>query len=306
VREIGGFDFQVTPVLSLGLAPTLRSYIPILYHGNRRSAAFAPRAAALSLYSMFNKRDGSLRYTTRDALYEAYRIAHRTPIVLTGTDEDPAIERWWGLEEPNRRGLIRRLRDLGITMVTTPNYSLFVDVPRWDDMHSMKRIQLVHREFLDEGLPAALHINGRTDTDFKRWAEYIVKQMDVTHIAYEFTTGTGWAGRRHQHLAWLTELAANVQRPLDLVVRGGVDLLPTLAKSFASVSLLDTSAFIKTMKRRRGILTENRGIVWRSAPTALGAPLDLLLVENTSTLERMVDDLVLDRMLAPAHGVAER
>jgi hypothetical protein len=35
-----------------------------------------------------------------------------------------------------------------------------------DDLHSIKRIALVHSEFLDEGLPAALHVNGRSEADF--------------------------------------------------------------------------------------------------------------------------------------------
>jgi hypothetical protein len=54
-------------------------------------------------------------------------------------------------------------------MATTPNYSLFVDRPRWDDLHAMKRIAIVHGEFLEAGMPGALHVNGRTDRDFERW-----------------------------------------------------------------------------------------------------------------------------------------
>lgn len=53
-------------------------------------------------------------------------------------------------------------------MVTTPNYSLSIDQPRWDDLHSLKRIAIVHEEFLNEGLPAALHVNARTDKDWER------------------------------------------------------------------------------------------------------------------------------------------
>jgi len=292
VREIGGFAFKAVTQMALGLAPALPPYIPIIFHGDSREGTIAPAAAALSLYSMFNKRDGRLRHADRDTLHSRYGIAHRTSIVLTGTDEDPPLERWWELGEPARRRLIRGLRDLGIVLATTPNYSLFSDATRWDDMHSMKRIQIVHREFLDEGLATALHVNGRTDTDFKRWTDYIVKQTDITHLAYEFTTGTGWPGRREQHASWLIELVANVGRPLDLLVRGGIELLPRLAAAFSRVSFLDTSAFVKTMMRRRTVLKEDGCIVWRASPTAVGAPLDLLFSENIATVENLVSALI--------------
>jgi len=58
-----------------------------------------------------------------------------------------------------------------------------------DDLHSIKRIALVHSEFLDEGLPVTLHVNGRSEADFKRWTDFLVARPEVTDIAYEFTTG---------------------------------------------------------------------------------------------------------------------
>lgn len=42
------------------------------------------------------------------------------------------------------RDAVRRLRSIGVEMVTTPNFSLFVDGPRWDDLHSIKRIPNTH------------------------------------------------------------------------------------------------------------------------------------------------------------------
>jgi hypothetical protein len=90
-----------------------------------------------------------------------------------------------------RRDAIRALRSLGVTLVTTPNFSLFIDQPRWDDLHSQKRIMIVHEEFLSEGLPAALHVNARTERDWERWTEYIAARPELTHIAFEFATGAG-------------------------------------------------------------------------------------------------------------------
>jgi len=172
------------------------------------------------------------------------------------------------------------LRDLEVVLATSPNYSVFVDQPRWDNLHSMKRIGIVQGEMLNEGLQVALHVNGRTETDFQRWTDYVRSRPEIQILAYEFATGTGWIGRREIHLEWLTKLASEVGRPLDLVMRGGIELVPALSSVFARVTFIDTSAFMRAMKRRRAILTEGGKLLWRAAPTEIGSPLDELLNDN--------------------------
>ncbi len=176
-------------------------------------------------------------------------------------------------------------------LVTTPNYSLFLDRPRWDDLHAMKRIALVHQEFLSEGMPAALHVNGRTETDFRRWGAYLASRPEITHLACEFTTGTGWAGRREQHAAWLAGLPAAAERPLHLVIRGGTEILPILSQAFARLTVLDTSIFMKTMMRRRAVPADNVRLAWHRAPTATGLPLDDLFAENLATVDGWLGDI---------------
>ena len=143
----------------------------------------------------------------------------------------------WSLG-PDRLDAICRLREFGVELVTTPNFSLFTDQPRWDDMHSMKRIAITHEEFLREGLPAALHINARTERDWERWAEYIRLRSEVTHVAFEFQTGAGWAGRIDWQAAQLVHLAKDAGRPLHLVVRAaGSDILPGLVAAFGDTTV---------------------------------------------------------------------
>jgi len=88
------------------------------------------------------------------------------PVILTGTALDPPLERWWSLGR-ERLDAIRVLRDLGITLVTTPNFSLFTNHPRWDDLHSMKRIAIVHEGFLRLGAAVGrdLHLVLRGGTE---------------------------------------------------------------------------------------------------------------------------------------------
>jgi hypothetical protein len=289
IREIGTFALDTVPRAEALISPPLPTTVPMIFHRSRRTQAARLPVAALPLSRMFNRRDGSPRHLSHADLCCAYSIESGSLLVLSGTDHDAPIERWWGFGEKRRRELIRNLLSIGVAFTTTPNYSLFIDTPRWDDMHAMKRIALVHQEFLSEGLPAALHVNGRTETDFRRWSEYVAARPEVTHLAYEFTTGTGWAGRQEQHAEWLCKLAGSVARPLTLVLRGGMEVLPTLAAAFAGVTLLDTSSFMKAMMRKRAVLNGNLG--WCSAPTGIGAPVDEILDHNVHAVQAWIEKL---------------
>jgi hypothetical protein len=143
-----------------------------------------------------------------------------------------------------------------------------------------------------------MHVNGRTDTDFQRWAEFIVARDEVTHVAYEFITGPGWATRREHHAAWLCGLARDIGRPLHLVVRGGHDLLGRFAAAFAGVTVLETDSFIWTMKRQQVVLKGNSSIRRRPAPTEKGAPLDDLFAENILTNRGKIENLMATQSLS--------
>ena len=284
VREVGGFDLNTIGRVTPGPSPVLPAIIPMVFDRTSRMDRFAPPVAALSLYRFFKRSTGELRFGTREALLERFALGSNTKVVLSGTDCDSSLERWWKLSK-TRLKLIRGLRDLGITAVTTPNYSMLIDQPRWDDLHAMKRIGLVHEEFLSEGLSCALHVNARTEMDARRWTDYIAARPEITHIAYEFATGTGRAARQPLHASWLAQMARTVGRPLRLIVRGGHDVLPILAGSFQEVSIIETSIYIKTMKRRRAVVRGPGLVTWKPVLTLTGEPLDCLLSENYQAVE---------------------
>lgn len=288
VREIGGFDLALTPRSPALESPALPPFAPVIYHRGKRQVPLNGPAVALPLYALFSKKTGIGKFASREALCAAFAISPETVIILTGTDQDEALERWWGYGELRRREGIAYLRALGIALVTTPNYSLFANIPRTDDMHSMKRIALVHSEFLQGGIPAALHINGRTEQDFARWAAVLAARPEITHVAYEFGTGAGFSERIQQHLAWLESVARAAGRPLTLVVRGGFEILPALAAAYEHVVFLDTAVFMKTMKRQRAVRVDNAKLAWQSSPTLQGACLSTLFEENSREREALV------------------
>ena len=288
VREVGGFDLADVPRAPELRAPVLPASVPVMFHGDSRAELIGPAPVALPLYRMFRRRTGEMRFGTHEELCAKFGLVPGTPVVLTGTDQDPPLERWWGLAS-RRREIVRALPALGVVMSTTPNFSLFGDVPRHVDLHAIKRIGLVHAEFLEAGLPCALHVNGRTDTDFRNWGGYVHGRPEVTHLAYEFTTGTARAARRDYHLESLIGVAAAAGRPLGLLVRGGIDLLPRLRAVFATVTVLETLTFMKTMKRQRLVLREDGRARWHSAPTPRGAPVDPLFALNRAGVQSWIE-----------------
>lgn len=279
VREIDGFEFDNVPRSPILPKPRLPEIVPILYHGSKRVTPFRPAAACLPLYSVIARHDGTQRYATATALAEKFGIGSDVPVILTGTDTDAPLERWWSLGA-QRRDAIRSLRDLGIKLVTSPNYSLFTDRPRWDDLHSMKRIAISYEEFLSQGMTAALHVNARTDRDWERWTTFVADRPEVTHLAFEFGTGAGWATRIPWHIDQLVSLSRAVGRPLHLVLRGGAKVLPKLLDAFDDVTLLETTVFTKTRSRQRAIPTPQGIVKWQKSPTAADESLDALLNDN--------------------------
>lgn len=304
IREVGGFDLATVPRSPVLNLPSLPAVVPLFFHGGRREYPYRGGAVALPLYSLIRRADGELKYGSRAELCAAFKIAEDATIILTGTAQDLPLERWWGYGEQRGREIICALRDLGIALISTPNFSLFADAPRWDDLHSMKRIGLTYAQLTQSGMPTALHVNGRTNRDFERWANFLIERPEVTILAYEFGTGAGRADRAALHAGWLARLAQAVERPLHLLVRGGLDVLPLLATHFASVTLLETSAFMKTQHRQRAIAHGNAAWRWEAAPTAVGEPLDDLLLHNIKTVSGAIELLTAPLCSWPATPAA--
>lgn len=283
LREINGFDLSNVPRAPSAGVIELPPVVPIFYHGNARAKSYIG-AACLPFFKVIAK-DGRLKCPNEASLRGRFRLAADSPIILSATAKDHFIEAWWSLGVGQRKEIIRALRDLGVSSVTTPNYSLFTCQPRWDDMHSMKRIALAWEEFQSAGMPAALHVNARSEQDSERWAEFAANRPEVATIAFEFGTGAGRGGRRRLHSERLVQIATHVDRPLQLLVRGASDQFDALCARFENVSILDTTAFMKTMHRQRAV-EKNWGLAWQSEQTPNGQPLDDLLAHNINAIRK--------------------
>jgi hypothetical protein len=278
MREVRGLGFDNAPRVPANGVPDLPMIVPFVDHGYRRVAMLDEPVVALSLHELVNLATGTPHVTSRAELADRFRIAEGANIVVTGVDKDSPIERWWELKE--RDAILAALKALGVALISTPNYSVLIDVPRTDNLHGMKRILLAWTEMAAAGLPAALHINARTQHDYVCWGDLIAERPEIETLAFEFATGCGRGERFDWHVAQLCALADRIDRPLALVIRGGGRRLGVLQRHFDEVSLIETEAFCRTMRRRRAYLTESGRLKWAKFPTPNGTPIDDLLAHN--------------------------
>jgi hypothetical protein len=282
MREVEGLGFGNAPRAPANGFPDLPAIVPFVDHRYGRVATLDEPVVAISLYELVNLATGTPHVASGTELAARFLIREGATIVVTGVDKDGPIERWWELKE--RPAILAALKGLGVALVTTPNYSVLTDVPRTDNLHSMKRILLAWTEMAAAGLPAALHVSGRTQHDYARWGELIADRTEIEILAFEFATGCGRGERIDWHVDQLCALADRVDRPLALVIRGGGRKLDALRPHFTRVSLIETDAFSRTIRRRRAYLSESGHLKWARFPTPAGAPVDDLLSHNIATV----------------------
>lgn len=282
LMEIGGFDLETTPRVAPVVAPNLPDHVPLVGHRYSRAGTLAEHVVAVPLYELFHMGTGEPHVRSRAELAKRFLVPDDALVIATGVDRDFKVERWW--EFADRTKVMQVLRDLGIALVTTPNFSLFTNVPRPDNLHGMKRIALSWAELMAAGIPAALHLNARTNFDYARWTQFIAARPEVEIVAFEFGTGAGHPNRIEWHVERLCALADAAGRPLMLVLRGGVRMLSRLRVAFAQVILIETEAFSRALKRRRATITESGRLRWLHMPTPKGEPIDALLAHNIGTV----------------------
>lgn len=300
-REVKGFRRCEVPRAPLHSLPLLPSTVPVLYGGTGRSLYTGP-AVALPLSKVLCRADGHPRFRSMAEMADRFRFAPGAAVVLTATSDDRPLEGWWKWGAAGRRRAVRALATLGVCAATSPNFSLFTDRPRFDDLHSMKRIALTWQEMVDEGLPVALHVNARTEADWSGWTAFVVGRPEVDAVAFEFAT----PARIQWHAAQLSQLARNAGRPLRLLLRGGRTVVPLLRSAFAEVVLLDTTAYMRTMKRQRGHMRPNGRLGWVGETTLPGHLLDDLFEHNLRLVDASIAREVSTAVPAPRHHVMRR
>jgi len=293
IREVNGFELMTLDRRAPLPLPTLPDHAHIMFRNPKLEGWITQPYAAIPLSETYLDHGKIALALSRDEVLEKFRLAPSTSIIITGTEDDTHVEKWW--KYGGNKSLLSAIAKIGAILVTTPNFSSIADAPRHDNMHSMKRIILSWAEFHDAGIPAALHLNGRTDHDFLRLAQFVTKHEEIEAVSFEFETGAATRVRGEFYVAELIRFADRVGRPLTLVMRAGMHWFSRLSPSFRQIVQLNSVATMKTRYRRQAHMADGR-LRWTEHHTSCGEPLDQLLSHNMVTVSEWMAAI---RTMAP-------
>lgn len=281
VQEVRGFRFDDIERGKRVPLKVLPPYCHLLYTQPKIQNLISLPFAAVPLSKIFDRVGHGAVALTRSEVTQRFRLAQSTQLVVTGVEQDHRIEKYWGVKR-GRAEMIAGIRALDPLIVTVPNFSAFLDAPRHDAMHSLKRIALVWKELNDAAIRTAFHINAVTEYDYLRLAEFLRYHDEIGAVSVEFETGAASLDQGTYHCEQLEALSQRVGRPMTLVYRGEVRWLPMLHKAFPHIMLLNGSTSMRTRKRRRAQLDGDE-LSWHKVSTAPDETLDSLLSHNLQT-----------------------
>jgi hypothetical protein len=284
LMEIRGFELDGIPHHRPMATPRLPGCIPVLEGRIAQRRPVELDYAAIPLSRAIKGRGDLKRARTRDELARDHGVSPSKGWVVTGIEDDRFVESTWRL--PRHREIFRGMRDAGVVFATSPNFSLYADSPRHDNLHAMKRIAWMWHLMNEAGLPTALHVNGRTDFDFERWAGFILKYPEVTSISFEFLTGAKVNEDADRYFERLVELRRRVNRPLTLVLRGSMEIAKRLEAEYDSVIWLDATPYFRAKHRHEAVFRADGTLTYSLRRGDAAAPIGGLFKELAAAAQR--------------------
>lgn len=262
----------------------LPAYIPLIQHGNKRAIPLKVPWAALTTFDV-TRRDKRLDDMIRDParLRAKFQLEPTTALVLASIAPDRELEAYW--KDRHHRRLVDGIDTIRPAHVIAPNFSLFQDVPRFDNLANIKRSLLCAEEFSKAGLSVIPYVAGITATDWERWADFLKEHGAITMVCKEFQTGGRKKAVGTWHTQHLYELQQRLGRELHVVAVGGQRQRRNL-RPLGGLTIIDSHPFMRTMHRRR--LTPTG---WETTPTPPNAPLDDLLAHNITAYANNIASL---------------
>lgn len=282
IHEVVTFDLNNIPPTRRLALPDLPLYIPLVHGRSAANRSHEDSYIAMPMSYALVGRSAATRARTTRELQTRTGLKPAAGWILSGTEYDTFVERFWGLPNPIR--IFEGMRRAGVVFATSPNFSLTNEVPRQDNLHAMKRIAWIWHLMQQAGIPTALHINGRTDFDFERWAEFVRKRPAVRAVAFEFQTGAFPALDRERYVARLRTFARLVGRRLHLVLRGPSSVVHDLRTSFSGVTVINSSAYQRAVHRRQAFVDDVGQIRFEPVATEKRSQVSALFNRNSNII----------------------
>jgi hypothetical protein len=288
--DVGGLvDYSVGTLLGMK-AKGLPRYVPLLQGRHLRpSKPLAIKVVAISLCDVLASRRGGkyvVKYAKADELRSAYRLSPGTRVILVGVDHDAPLERFWNKHRTQETCHV--LAQLGLE-VSTPNYSFFTDVPRFQILRNRKRILLAAERLSQAGVRVALHLNANTPSDWAFWTAFLHEHTEVNSVTVEFQTG---AMANHAFgqdtFNAVDELLDRVGRPLHVILVGAARFYSQAREHRWNFTVIDSRPFMYTQSRKLLQRGAAGTFSLKPFPTQKGAPLHQLFEANVQAYEKML------------------
>lgn len=281
LQDAGGFEINDQRWELSQKRTKLPTYIPQIANGSGRLENLRAHTVSLTTFDVV-KIGRNERPSTPETLREKYKIQPDARIILTSVEKDNKLEWYWRHEVSN--GLPQQLFELGIQYVTSPNFSFPLNVPRPEHLVNRRRTLRSAERLSAAGLDVIPHLNAVTETDWDCWRDFLRDHPHLHYVALEFQTGLRTVRKAKWHLGQLLNLQESLGREVHLIAIGGKQHIRFLSE-FSGVTIIDSSPFIWTHKRRKVQRVNNRWTIEQSAPDE---PLHDLLQHNFDLHKRSV------------------
>jgi hypothetical protein len=202
----------------------------------------------------------------RIPLSDAYRLGTNTKIALELYVEDRVLEGLWS----SRRTIIRELPALGFDLILAPNFSVWRDHSRFEQLVQQRRAFAFYHELLEAGLPAVPDVGWSLfEPDGRLWAEWINGQPDLRAVSI-FCGGR----KIHAERRALRETVEDIRlfhravRPEVTFILGGVhatERLVMFRRAAPERRLVVCNGMAYACAQRRRVLGQAPELVARSA-----------------------------------------
>jgi hypothetical protein len=219
---------------------------------------------------------------TASQLRSFFHIGRKTRVILVSVAEDADLERYW--EHSFIESLPERLATLEIELITAPNFSFPLNVPRTVHLANRKRSLICAQEFSDAGMCVVPPLNAVTQRDWDFWKDFLREHGHIKLVAKEFQTGGRNRSVARWHIDQLRRIEDAIGRGMHLIAVGGRRHMQLLAR-LSSYTIVDTVPFMRAIKRRK--LSKRDGL-WKMNRTRPGEPIDSILGTNISVYSQII------------------
>ena len=268
--------------------PRLPDWIPMLQGNLARPARMTALDDCLALpltYALKGRGHATRARTRQEAVAELRSSAAPTDGCFPGVQEDPAVERIWPLPDISR--IARQLLHAGAIFATSPDFSTILDCPRHDNLHAMKRNRMglvshdagrfVHGAPCQWPHRSRLRSLGRIHPAAARCEGHRVRIPDRHGPPSRAPTST--ASALHGPCVQCGRTGPDARGPRQ---RRGQRV--HFARSFKHVVFIDSTAYMRSMKRRRAFVSESGKVAYLPIRTSTTREARALLRHNIHTL----------------------